>query len=76
MPNRTVYLPDDLDELSRHFKLNLSQLTQQAIKQFALEREDETLQGRVKAASDRIGRLDIDWPTQSLAKERAQAGER
>jgi hypothetical protein len=42
----------------------------------AAEREDETLAVRVKTASDRIRRLDIDWPTQSLEEERAQAGER
>ena len=76
MPNRTVYLPEDLDALSRHFELNLSQLTQEAIKRVAAEREDETLAVRVKAASDRIRRLDIDGPTQSLDGERAQAGER
>ena len=64
------------DSLSRHFELNLSKLTQEAIKRVAAEREDETLAARVKAASDRIRRLDIDWPTQSLDGERAQAGER
>jgi len=76
MPNRTVYLPEDLDALSRHFELNLSQLTQEAIQRVAAEREGETLAVRVTAASDRIRRLDIDWPTQSLDGERAQAGER
>jgi post-segregation antitoxin (ccd killing protein) len=76
MSNRTVYLPEDLDSLSRHFELNLSKLTQEAIKRVAAEREDETLAARVKAASDRIRRLDIDWPTQSLDEQRAQAGER
>ncbi|CCM63790.1 hypothetical protein BN381_290158 [Candidatus Microthrix parvicella RN1] len=76
MPNRTVYLPEELDELSRHFELNLSQLTQQAIERVAAEREDEALAVRVKAASDRIRRLEIDWPPQSLQEERAQASER
>ena len=76
MPNRTVYLPEELDELSRHFELNLSQLTQQAIERVAAEREDEGLAVRVKAASDRIRRLEIDWPPQSLQEERAQASER
>ena len=76
MSNLTVYLPEDLDSLSRHFELNLSKLTQEAIKRVAAEREDETLAARVKAASDRIRRLDIDWPTQSLDEQRAQAGER
>ena len=63
-------------ESSTDFELNLSQLTQEAIKRVAAEREDETLAVRVKTASDRIRRLDIDWPTQSLDGERAQAGER
>ena len=43
MPNRTVYLPEDLDALSRHFELNLSQLTQEAIKRVAVSYTHLTL---------------------------------
>lgn len=76
MPNRTIYLPEELDELSRRFGLNLSQLTQRAIEAYIAERLDEALEVRVDAASTRIGALGIAWPDDIIAQERAEAGER
>lgn len=76
MPNRTIYLPDDLDEISRRIGLNLSQLTQKAIQQFVAEHSDEALAARVDAASKRSAALDLEWPAGWLAQQRAEAGER
>jgi len=76
MPNRTIYLPDDLDQLSRRLKLNLSQLTQEAIRRRATERSPQEIQAVVEAASKRAVALDLDWSTFSLADERESAGER
>ena len=76
MPNRTVYLPDELDALSRRLGLNLSRLTQDAIVATANEHPDDALEARVAAAIARIAALDIDWPADPLAASRAEAGER
>jgi len=76
MPNRTVYLPDELDALSRRLGLNLSRLTQDAIVATAKEHPDDAFEARVAAAMARIAALDIDWPADPLAASRAEAGER
>ena len=76
MPNRTIYLPDELDRLSRRLKLNLSQLTQQAIRQRADERTPAEIQAAVDAASKRAEALGLDWSGFSLGDERESAGER
>lgn len=76
MPNRTIYLPDELDEISRRVGLNLSRLTQRAIAQFLEDHADEALAARVDAASDRAGALGLEWPRDVLTRSRAEAGER
>ncbi len=60
MPNRTVYLPDDLDQVSRRLKLNLSRLVQDAIRDVAFSRTPEEVDQLVKEASARAQGLDID----------------
>lgn len=76
MPNRTIYLPDDLDEISRSAGLNLSQLTQRAIQQFVAENSDEVSKTRVEAASARAIEIGLEWPSGGLASQRAEAAER
>ena len=76
MPNRTIYLPDDLDVLSRRLGLNLSRLAQDAIAREAAAHPAETLEARVSEALERTGRLGIDWPPRLLADTRAEANER
>ncbi len=76
MPNRTIYLPDDLDEISRRVGLNLSRLTQKAIREFVAENSDEALAARVAAASERSAALELEWPDDWHAQQRAEAGER
>ncbi len=76
MGNRTIYLPDELDELSRNLGLNLSRLTQQAIEAHMIEHTEQALDARVEAASERIAALDIEWPDGWLETSRAEAGER
>lgn len=76
MPNRTIYLPDELDEISRRAGLNLSRLTQQAIRDFVSEHQETALEARVDAAIARVLALDIDWPNNYLATQRVEAEER
>lgn len=76
MPNRTIYLPEELDEISRRLGLNLSRLTQRAIEAEIAARSDEALATRIQAASARAEALGIDWPPGLLADERREAGER
>lgn len=76
MPNRTIYLPDDLDDISRRAGLNLSQLTQKAIKQFVADHRDEVSDSQVDAASERVRELKLAWPPGGLAAQRSEAGER
>lgn len=76
MPNRTIYLPAELDEVSRRVGLNLSQLTQQAIRDFMEDHREEILEARLEAACARAEALAIDWPDDWLANERREARER
>ena len=76
MPNRTIYLPEELDEICRRVGLNLSRLTQQAIRSFLAEHQETALEARIDAVSTRSEALDIDWPTDYLADQRLEAGER
>ena len=50
MPNRTIYLPDDLDAASRALGLNLSRLTQDAISRQLQDDPDAATNARVEAA--------------------------
>ncbi|MDE0613915.1 MAG: hypothetical protein OXI32_05825 [bacterium] len=76
MPNRTIYLPDELDEVSRRVGLNLSRLTQQAIRDFVAEHHELALEARIDAVSARCRELGIDWPKDYLDEQRSEAGER
>ena len=76
MPNRTVYLPDDLDEASRRLNLNLSHVVQDAIRRLAAQRDPDQLADAVDAASLRAQALSIDWSDFSLEQERDAAQER
>jgi len=76
MPNRTIYLPDEIDALSRRLGLNLSRLTQQAIAAVAETRSADAIEARVDAASERIVALGIEWPERALDQMRQDAGER
>lgn len=76
MPNRTIYLPEELDEISRRVGLNLSRMTQQAIRDFMADHREEILEARVEAACARASALAIDWPDRHLEEQRAEAHER
>jgi len=76
MPNRTVYLPDDLDEASRRLKLNLSHVVQDAIRELASDPDPSEVEAKILAASDRAHALNIDWSDFSLEESRAAAHER
>lgn len=76
MPNRAIYLPDELDQVSRRIGLNLSQLRQKAIRQYMTEHSDESLDARTDAASARTAALDLEWPSSWLAREWSGARER
>ena len=76
MANRTIYLPEELDEISKRLGLNLSRLTQEAIEAHVAKHGEEALEARVDAAAERIAALGLDWPENWLEQTRAEAGER
>ncbi|WP_420435129.1 ribbon-helix-helix domain-containing protein [Candidatus Poriferisocius sp.] len=76
MPNRTIYLPEDLDEVSRRVGINLSRLAQQAIRDFIAEHHESALEARIEAVMDRSRGLGIVWPKDHLGAQRSEAGER
>lgn len=76
MPNRTVYLPDDLDEASRRLKLNLSHVVQDAIRELAAGPDPALVEAEIAAASRRAEALGIDWSDYSLKNARRSANER
>lgn len=76
MPNRTIYLPQELDELSRRLDLNLSQVVQRAIREIQAEGDRRDVDGEIAAAMSRAERLGIDWSDHSLSDSRDEAGER
>jgi len=76
MANRTIYLPEELDEVSRRLGLNLSRLTQAAIAEHARHNSDDAIEARVESASARIRDLGIKWPAESLEQQRRDAAER
>jgi len=76
MPNRTIYLPDELDETSRRLKLNLSRVVQDAIRELASTQDADSLNADVEAASSRAEALAIDWSDFSLESTRSSARER
>lgn len=76
MPNRTIYLPDELDQASRSMGLNLSRLTQDAITAHMEENTDAATEARIASFNDRADALSIDWPEDPIATGREEAGER
>ena len=76
MPNRTIYLPEDLDASSRNLGLNLSRLTQQAIKARLTEQLEATVTARIDAISAQAHDLRLDWTDYDLNEQRSEAGER
>lgn len=76
MPNRTIYLPDDLDAASRRLGLNLSRLAQEAISARLAEQPEVANDVAYDAALHRIESLGIRWPDDAVAAGRSEAGER
>ena len=76
MANRTIYLSEELDEVSRRLGLNLSRLTQAAIAEHARHNSDDAIDARVESASARIRDLGIKWPAESLVQQRRDEAER
>lgn len=76
MPNRTIYLPQDLDEVSRRIGLNLSRLAQQAIRDVVEARPEALVEARLEAVCERAAALAVDWPERCLEDQRAEAQER
>ena len=76
MPNRTIYLPAELDAASRRLGLNLSRLTQEAIEREVASRPDVALDAAVEVADERIRALGLRWPQHAIAIGRSEADER
>jgi len=76
MANRTIYLPEELDEVSRRLGLNLSRLTQAAIAEHAKQNSDDAIDARVESASARIRGLGIKWPAEALDQQQSDVAGR
>jgi hypothetical protein len=74
MPNRTIYLPDDVDRLVDELDVNLSQVTQQAIRALATERAVGRDQ-RLLELKRRVRKLDLSYPADHLRGMRREAGD-
>lgn len=74
MPNRTIYLPDDVDRLVDELDVNLSQVTQQALRALAAERSASKAE-RLASLRRRAAELGISYPADHLRTTRAEAGD-
>lgn len=74
MPNRTIYLPEELDRLARQLDVNLSRVTQDALVRLADARQRGDGDARRAIAEDIAAKYrDVPWVT--LAAQRAEAGD-
>ena len=76
MPNRTIYLPDELDQASRRLGLNLSRITQEAISAYVEQNGDDAVEARVAEFSNRASAMPVDWPKDPITAGRRESGER
>lgn len=74
MPNRTIYLPDEVDEIARRLDINLSKLTQDALRKLAQERDDENQQ-RLQRFRKLVKEANITYPPNYLRDMRREAGD-
>lgn len=58
MPNRTVYLPAEVDEIARRLDVNLSKVAQDAIRDLAIE-ADAKFNERLKRARELAAEANI-----------------
>ena len=75
MPNRTIYLPADLDDLARQLDLNLSRLTQEAIRLHAGAQDQRSR--RVDHLVDTYAQIaeEVDYSNWTLDELRALDGD-
>lgn len=74
MPNRTIYLPDEVDELARRLDVNLSKVTQDAIRDLADKQQDDRGE-RLTRARALAAEANITYPPNSLHDSREESGE-
>lgn len=74
MPSRTIYLPDDVDRMVSDLNVNLSRLTQDAIRALADEQRADR-QSRLDEIRRRVLEANISYPTDHLQKMREAAGD-
>jgi post-segregation antitoxin (ccd killing protein) len=74
MPNRTIYLPDDVDRLAHELDVNLSRLTQDAVRALARQRDDDR-QARLAKVRQRAKQAGLSYPKHHLRDTRREAGD-
>ena len=77
MPNRTINLPDDVDAMARELDINLSKVTQDAVRSLAAERAepDADFEERLARARRLAAETDIRFPPNYLRDSRREAGD-
>lgn len=74
MPNRTIYLPDEVDEIARRLDVNLSKVTQDAIRDLAASQQADRDE-RLKRARALAAKANITYPPNYLRDSREESGE-
>ncbi|CAN5709373.1 hypothetical protein BH24ACT5_BH24ACT5_08670 [soil metagenome] len=74
MPSRTIYLPEDVDNLVKELDVNLSRLTQDAVRALAAQRAADRTD-RLAAIRQLVASAGISYPTNHLATMRHEAGD-
>ena len=74
MPSRTIYLPDDVNKMVDDLDVNLSRLTQEAVRALA-ERRAANQNSRLAEIRLKVKTADLSYPKDHLPDTRRGAGD-
>ena len=74
MPSRTIYLPEDVNQMVNDLDVNLSRLAQDAVRALAEERAED-LDSRLDEIRLQVAKADISYPKNYLHDSRREAGD-
>jgi len=74
MPSRTIYLPDDVEKMVNELDINLSRLTQDAIRALAQQQAADNSE-RLTTIRRHVEEAGISYPADHLHDMRHQAGD-
>jgi hypothetical protein len=74
MPSRTIYLPDDVNQMVDDLDVNLSRLTQEAVRALADQRATNQ-NSRLAEVRLKVKTADLAYPRDHLRNTRREAGD-